>query len=90
MFGGIGSGIIALKLNSIGIKKIIHVDHDKVATHVHRWNHDPNYKKYFNNNDTEIYNINNDTDDIEHIYEYERFEDIQKNISKFLQEHGRK
>jgi hypothetical protein len=33
LFAGIGSGIIALKRAGISIKRIIHVEHDKVASH---------------------------------------------------------
>ena len=40
LFGGIGSSIVALKRLGISISKIIHVEHDKVANHVFRWNHD--------------------------------------------------
>lgn len=43
MFGGIGSAIVALNQNSIAIRKVIHVEHDKVGTHVYKWNHDPEY-----------------------------------------------
>jgi hypothetical protein len=43
LFGGIGTSIVVLKRLGISIQKIIHVEHDKVATHVFRWNHDPSY-----------------------------------------------
>ena len=33
MFGGIGSGIVALKRLAIPMKTIIHVEHDHVANH---------------------------------------------------------
>lgn len=33
VFAGIGSGIISLKRLGIDMRKIIHVEHDKVATH---------------------------------------------------------
>jgi hypothetical protein len=33
LFAGIGSGIVALKRAEISIKRIIHVEHDKVANH---------------------------------------------------------
>jgi hypothetical protein len=76
-FGGIGSAIIALKLNGIAMKKIIHVEHDMVATHVHRWNHDPTYNSALL------------PDKCEHIYDYATFEDIRDNVAEFLEEHGR-
>lgn len=41
MFGGIGSAIVALKKLKIAISMIIHVENDKVATTVYRWNHHP-------------------------------------------------
>ncbi|KAL7571822.1 hypothetical protein ACA910_002907 [Epithemia clementina (nom. ined.)] len=43
LFSGIGTSIVALKRLSIGIRTIIHVEWDKVATHVYRSNHDPGY-----------------------------------------------
>ena len=79
MFGGIGSAVVAMKLNGIAIQKIIHVDHDKVATHVHRWNHDPEYNS----------NLPPDPIDIEHVYDYRRFEEIRDDIDDFLSYHGR-
>jgi hypothetical protein len=43
LFGGVGSAIVVLKRLGIAVSKFIHVEHDKVAAHVCRWNHDPNY-----------------------------------------------
>ena len=80
MFGGIGSAIVAMKFNGIAIKKIIHVDHDKVATHVHRWNHDPIYNP----------DLPRDPNDIEHVYDYHSFEEIRDEIDHFLLNNGRK
>lgn len=68
---------MALKLNRIAMKKIIHVDHDKVATHVHRWNHDPSHNKELHD------------DAIEHIYDYDTFEQVCANLDEFLENHGR-
>ena len=34
VFAGIGTGVVVLKRLGIGIQKVIHVEHDKVATHV--------------------------------------------------------
>jgi hypothetical protein len=42
-FAGVGTGCIILKKLKIGIEKIIYIEHDKVAQHVFKQNHDPNY-----------------------------------------------
>eukprot|EP00934_Nitzschia_sp_Nitz4_P006665 Nitzschia sp. Nitz4//NODE_159_length_47236_cov_74.723851//8621//10611//NITZ4_additional_000004-RA//-1//CDS//3329531731//6655//frame0 len=39
LFGGIGSAVVALKRLGISIKRVIHVEHDKIANHVYRHNH---------------------------------------------------
>jgi hypothetical protein len=57
MFGGIGGSIVALKRLNIGMSRIIHVDHDKIATHVHLWN--PSYNREF------------PAENIEHVYDYD-------------------
>lgn len=42
VFAGIGSGIISLKRLGIDIKKIIHVEHDPIASHgKHTWSKFP-------------------------------------------------
>jgi hypothetical protein len=40
LFGGIGTALVVLKRLNIPIKKVIHVEHDQVATFVTRMNHD--------------------------------------------------
>jgi hypothetical protein len=62
---------------SIPIKKVIVVEHDKVCNHVYKYNHDYNYNK-------ELVD-----DGIEHVY-YEEFQEVERNIEKIMQEHGRK
>lgn len=64
-FAGVGTGIVVLKRLGIDIAKIVHVEHDKVATHVYRWNHDPSYN-----------NLDLPDDDIDHVFvdEWETFE----------------
>ena len=42
-FAGIGTALVVLKRLNIKIKTVIHVEKDKVATHVYRWNHDSSY-----------------------------------------------
>jgi len=55
-FAGIGIAILVLKKLNIKIKTIIHVEHDKLATHVYRWNHDSEY------------NTENRNDGIHHVF----------------------
>lgn len=80
LFAGIGTGIVCLKKQNIAIKRIIHVEHDKVATHVYRSNHDANYSDF-----------NLSSDGIEHVY-VDRFEDIEKELyddpNLFLKKYG--
>jgi len=40
LFGGIGSGIVALKKLGLPITKVVHCEHDPVATYVCQHNHD--------------------------------------------------
>jgi hypothetical protein len=59
------------------VAQIIHCEHDKVATHVYRHNHD------------RIYNTNLlDDGGIEHVF-YRKFEEINGNVDAFMNEHGR-
>ena len=80
-FTGIGTGTVVLKRLGIAMSKIIHVEHDKVATHLHKYNHDRNY-----NPDLP------DDGGIEHVYNYRSWEDLVDNqtAEDFLNEHGRK
>jgi site-specific DNA-cytosine methylase len=77
MFSGIGSGLVSLKRLGIKIRKVIHVEHDKVATHVYKTNHDSHYN-------TELAR-----DGIEHVY-YSTFEEVEKDLCGVFREHGRK
>jgi len=43
LFGGIGTALVALKRLDIDIKRHVHVEHNSVATHVVRNNHDSLY-----------------------------------------------
>jgi hypothetical protein len=76
-FAGVGTGIVALKRLGIDIAKVIHVEHDKVATHVYRWNHDPTY------------NLELPEDDIQHVF-VEKWEQFEDNWISLWDEHGRK
>ena len=60
-FAGIGTSVVALKRLGIKIKTVIHVEKDRVATHVFRWNHDSSYNEKV------------DDDGIHHVYK-ESFE----------------
>jgi site-specific DNA-cytosine methylase len=77
MFSGIGSGLVSLKRLGIKISKVIHVEHDKIATHVYKTNHDTRYN-------TELA-----PDGIEHVY-YSSFEEVEEDLRKIIKEHGRK
>lgn len=79
VFAGIGTGVVVLKRLGIAMKKIIHVDHDKIATHVHKHNHDNAYNPSLP-----------DYGDIKHVYEYGTFEELEKSVGTFLERHGRK
>ena len=79
LFGGIGSAIVALKRNQIGIAKIVHVHHDQVATHVHQWHHDPLY-----HSTARSYN-----DGIEYISKSFHLEDMDQKLGDLIHEFGR-
>lgn len=68
--------MIALKNLKIDIGTIIHVEHDKVATHVYKSNHDC------------CYNQNLVKDGIRHVY-IEKFEDLEATIAMRISELGR-
>jgi hypothetical protein len=74
-FAGVGTGLVALKRLQINVAKVIHVEHDKVASHVYKTNH------------CHAYNSKVTEDGIEHVF-IEKFEDLTDNIQMFLQEHG--
>ena len=75
LFGGIGSAIVALRRLNIDIKKVVHVEHDKVANYVY---------KYWNTLDGKQHD-----DEIEHVFIHS-FEMFQRNFDHFLHKHGRK
>ena len=77
-FGNIGTAIIVLKRLCIDISKIIHIEHDKVATHVSRYNHDITYNPNL---------PRQDGDSIEHVY-YSTWEEFQQNLEPIMKEHG--
>lgn len=74
-FAGIGTGLVVLKRLKIDVAKVIYVEHDKVAKHVYRSNHD------------HTYNTNLPDDGIKHLF-IEKFEELTDDIEKFLQENG--
>jgi hypothetical protein len=74
-FAGVGTGLVALKRLQINVAKVIHVEHDKVASHVYKTNH------------CHAYNSEVTEDGIEHVF-LEQFEDLTANVKMFLQEHG--
>ena len=60
------------------ISKIIHIEHDKVATHVSRYNHDIQYNPNL---------PRQDGDSIDHVY-YSTWEEFQQNLEPIMKEHG--
>jgi site-specific DNA-cytosine methylase len=77
-FAGIGTAIVVLKKLGIKIRKVIHVEHDKISTHVYRHNHDRQY------------NLELPEDGgIEHVF-YSAFEELENNEQLLLDKHGRK
>lgn len=78
VFAGVGTGIVVLKRLGIDIGKVIHVEHDKIATHVYRSNHDRSYCPELP-----------DDGGIEHVC-VSTFEELVKNVEVFLAKHGRK
>lgn len=77
VFAGVGAALVVLKRLGIDISKVVHVEHDEIATHVVRRNHDRQH--------------NSDAldDGIEHVY-LSKFEEMERNIDQFVNEHGRK
>jgi hypothetical protein len=76
-FAGVGSAILVLKRLGIAISTVIHVEHDKVSTHVYRWNHD------------KAYNPNLPDDGIKHVI-VEKWEHFRANWRRYCEEYGRK
>mmetsp|Transcript_39283 Transcript_39283/g.81511 ORF Transcript_39283/g.81511 Transcript_39283/m.81511 type:complete len:1105 (+) Transcript_39283:61-3375(+) len=68
LFGGVGTSILALKRNRISVSKVVSCEHDKVATHVYRENHDPTYSE------SNLVKISNSG--IDHVY-FESFEELE-------------
>jgi hypothetical protein len=57
---------------------VIHVEHDKIATHVYKTNHDSHYNTKLAPDDG-----------IEHVY-FSTFEEVEENLRNIILEHGRK
>ncbi|GAX09310.1 hypothetical protein FisN_32Hh006 [Fistulifera solaris] len=87
LFGGVGTALVVLKRVKLPIKKVIHVEHDLVATFVSRMNHDYKFVeslRAFARDKIEdghdggyrtLVNWEIPDDGVEHVY-YRRFEDI--------------
>jgi len=95
-FAGVGTGVLVLKRLQIAMKKIIYIDHDKVARHVYRSNHD---RKYHNADAEEDDKIPKERKKIDHVYEYETWESLvgsakggcsfdSKKMKVFVEKHG--
>mmetsp|Transcript_10420 Transcript_10420/g.15921 ORF Transcript_10420/g.15921 Transcript_10420/m.15921 type:complete len:775 (-) Transcript_10420:120-2444(-) len=95
-FAGIGTGIVVLKKLGIAIKKIIYIEHDKVARHVYRSNHD---RKYYNMDAGEKDKMKKSKKKLKHVYEYETWESLvgeakhphtfdKHKIKEFISKHG--
>lgn len=76
VFAGVGAALVVLKRLGIAMSKVVHVEHDKIATHVVRHNHDKHY------------NPEAPDDGIVHVY-IPTFEEMEGNVEQFLQDHGR-
>jgi hypothetical protein len=74
VFSGIGSELVTLKRLRIAIKTVVSIDHDRIATHVAKWNHDCRYNK------------NLVDDGICYVWLDDEFENL--NIDKILQDVG--
>jgi hypothetical protein len=97
LFGGIGADIACLKAEGIAMDRVIHVEYDKVAQMVYKLNHDYKFTTELGLNSEdmrdiegaqEIHNIADDG--IDHIYDYETFEDLEADFEGFMVDHGRK
>jgi hypothetical protein len=89
LFGGVGTALVVLKRLKLPIKKVIHVEHDLVATFVSRMNHDYKFVeslRAFARDKVEegqdggyrtLVDWKISDDEIEHVY-YRHFEDIFK------------
>jgi len=76
VFSGIGGAEIALKKLGIDIQRVIVVEHDPVARHVYRQNHDHTYG-------------GGATDDgIEYIFLYDTFEECENNLETLVRDYG--
>ena len=75
LFGGVGSGIMVLKRLKIALSKVIHVDNDKVATHVFQTSHDRTYTAINRNLPCAVVH-------------YDAFEDVEEQLDDILHEHG--
>lgn len=76
LFSGIGSAVLVLKKLKIAIKTVISVEHDRIAEHVTKYNHDANY------------NDGKSDDGINHVYRYKKFEEIEDNLDSIIKEYG--
>lgn len=77
VFAGIGAALVVLKRLNIAMSKVVHVEHDEIANHVVRRNHDHQHNPSLSD------------DGIEHVY-IDTFQEMEGSIDEFLQEHGRK
>jgi site-specific DNA-cytosine methylase len=80
VFAGIGSAIVSLKRLGVAMSRIIHCEHDKVASHVYKWNHDTDYNQALPKEEGLS---------CEHVY-FESFEEVEANIEDIVDEYGRK
>jgi hypothetical protein len=75
VFAGIGAALVVLKRLRIDMSKVVHVEHDEIANHVVRRNHDHQH------------NASLSDDGIEHV-SISTFQEMEGSIDQFLQEHG--
>jgi len=77
--GGVGSATVALKQLGFKMKRVIHVEKDRVAQHAYRSNHDMHYGEASGNDD----------DGIEHVVGlYEGLDDLMYDPKSLVETHG--
>ena len=86
LFGGIGSGQLALKRLGIPLARVIHVEHDKLATHVCRSNHDAKYVKA--ETSTSCGQRVSSSTTSPHFVHYDTFEEVEQRLDHVIEEYG--
>jgi len=86
LFGGIGAAVVCLKRLGIGMSKVIHVEHDKIANHVYSYCH---HKRSKDHDGIEDMKHGAPPDGIKHVQAL-KFEKVEMNLEQIMEIHGRK